>query len=695
MGYEEITSEHLIKDLHKYENRFQAFFNLPLIGMAIVSPDMQWIEVNDSFCKMTGYTRKELLKMTWADITPKEELKQELNTYYSRIRSGEIAGYILEKHYIRKNGAIISVAVLVNSVKKDNDSIDYLVALIQDITESKLAKELLRESENKFHLLFEKSLDPVVLLYNEKYIDCNEAAVRIMGCSSKEELIGLGPEKTSPDLQPDGEKSVVKAGNIIARTMRDGSSRFEWVHKKMNGEEFWSDISLTAITINGKNFIYDVWKDITDKKNIEEALRKSEIRYRRMFSYNPLPAFVFDFRTLKIIDVNEAAIMHYGYTYEEFTKMNTTELHPPGDVPFVLSHLNKPRLGKTKGSWKHVKKDGTLIDVEISGHTLEFSDKLCRIAIVNDVTDRIKAEEELKRSYEQLRILSAHINQVREKERKGVARELHDELGQILTTLNMDISWIKKRLSVETGNTLLYNKVDAMSVLIKQAIKQVQKVSAELRPVILDDFGLVPALEWAISKFKNQIDIDVKMTVGDGIDLDGERSTQIYRIVQESLTNIARHASATKLSISLEKEGNNIVVEIKDNGKGISDKEIADQNSFGILSMKERATMLGAAFTIKGIRGKGTIVKVNLPLSTQDLQEGEIGAPASRGVAMPVEGATPLRGQAQADDAQSVKGLNSTHGAREGEAPRTLFVEGATLAPGTGANRRIRRQRAE
>jgi len=644
VGDKEKTAEQLIKDLKECENRFHAFFNLPSIGMAIISADMQWIKVNDSFCEMTGYPREELLKMTWADITPKEDLERELKEYHNQIHSKETASYMLEKRYIKKDGTNIDVAVSANSVKKDDNSIDYLVALIKDITESKRAEGLLKESENKFHLLFEKSLDPILLLYKGKCIDCNEAAFKIMGYSGKEELIGLHPWDTSPEFQPDGVKSAVKARNIIARTIREGSSRFEWLHKKMDGKEFWSDVSLTVITIGGKYFIYDVWKDITDRKKMEEALRKSETRYRQMFDYNPLPALVFDFNTLKIIDVNEAAITYYGYTYEEFTVMTIKELHLPTDIPAVLSYIYGPELGTKIGPWRHVKKDGTVMDVEISGHTLEFPGKLYRIAIINDITDRKKAEEELKKSYEQLRILSTHINQAREKERKDMARELHDELGQILTTLNMDISWIKKRLSPATANPVLSEKANAMSVLIKQAIKSVQKVSAELRPVILDDFGLGPALEWAVNKFKIQTDIDVKITIGTGIDLDGERSTQIYRIVQESLTNIARHASATKLSLRLEKEGNNIVLEIKDNGKGISDKEKTNINSFGILGMRERAAVLGGEFAINGVRGRGTTVRVKVPFSARNEPEGE--APT----ALLLESATPLRRQVQAPE---------------------------------------------
>ena len=221
-----------------------------------------------------------------------------------------------------------------------------------------------------------------------------------------------------------------------------------------------------------------------------------------------------------------------------------------------------------------------------------------------------------------------------------MARELHDELGQILTTLNMDISWIKKRLSSANVSSLISEKANNMSALIKEAIKSVQKVSTELRPVILDDFGLVPALEWAVNKFKMQTDIDIKMRIGSDIDLDGERSTQIYRIVQESLTNIARHASATKLNIRLEREDDNIVLEIKDNGKGISDKEKTDLNSFGILGMKERAVILGGELTINGIRGKGTTLKVKMPFGSYGEREGETVEPTSADRDLPVKSAT-------------------------------------------------------
>jgi len=600
--------------LRKSETTYRAAVESSFDAIIVLDTQRNIVSCNEAFLSLFGYEKGEVEGQSIRIIHPSEESYNNFGRIvYPVIMKKNV--FHTELDQVRKDGTLLPVEISISAIKDMDGSIVGYVTILRDITERKHAEELLRESENKFHLLFENSLDPVFLIYGDKFIDCNEAAVKIMGCSGKEVLIGLYPEETSPETQPDGELSYVKARDIIVRTMREGSSRFEWVHKKINGEEFWTDVSLTVIPIGGKNFIYDVWRDITDRKNMEEALIKSETRYREMFENNPLPAMVYDLNSLEIVDVNKTAVSHYGYTYGEFTAMTLRELSGPEDVPALLEYIYGPELGTKKRPWRHVKKDGTVIDVEVSGHTLEVSGRRCRITIINDITDRKKAEQQLKESHEQLRILSGHVNKAREEERAHIAREMHDELGQMLTTLNMNISWIKKRLPAATADTLLFEKAEATSILIKEAIKRVQKVSAELRPVILDDFGLVPALEWAVDKFKKQTGINIQMTTGTGIDLNGECSTQIYRIVQESLTNVARHASATKLDIRLGREGDNIVLKIHDDGRGISDKEKGDPNSFGILGMRERTVVMGGEFTINGIRGKGTTVRVKIPVS--------------------------------------------------------------------------------
>jgi len=237
--------------------------------------------------------------------------------------------------------------------------------------------------------------------------------------------------------------------------------------------------------------------------------------------------------------------------------------------------------------------------------------------MVSDITDRKQAEEQLQVSREQLRSLSAHLESVREEERKNMAREIHDELGQILTALKIDLS------SLNGGSAekqqLLLGKIKSMNELIDMAIETVKRISAELRPPILDDLGIAVALEWQAEEFNRRTKIKCEFTSKPkDIVLDPDRSTAIFRIFQEALTNIARHSNASKVKVVLTKETDKIVLTIKDNGKGIGKKQIADPNAFGIIGMKERAHFLGGEVRVNSALGKGTSITVNIPLTKQE-----------------------------------------------------------------------------
>jgi signal transduction histidine kinase len=213
-------------------------------------------------------------------------------------------------------------------------------------------------------------------------------------------------------------------------------------------------------------------------------------------------------------------------------------------------------------------------------------------------------------------MLSAHIREAREKERTEIARELHDVLGQILTVINMDLSWMNKKIPAQEKELL--SKVSTTRTLVKQAIKTVQKVSSGLRPVILDDFGIAAALANGVKEFQDQTGIAASFTGDQAIDIDKERSSALYRIFQEALTNVIRHAKATKLEVSLQKSASGIQLTLKDNGRGISDEEISDKRSLGILGMRERASFIGGRIDISGSKGVGTRIMVELPLKEEE-----------------------------------------------------------------------------
>jgi signal transduction histidine kinase len=226
---------------------------------------------------------------------------------------------------------------------------------------------------------------------------------------------------------------------------------------------------------------------------------------------------------------------------------------------------------------------------------------------------RRQAEEQLRQSHEQLRALSVHLQSVREEERTRIAREVHDELGQALTSCKLDLSWISHRLPRESRSLLQRTK--QLSEYIDATIAMVRRISSELRPGVLDHLGLAAALEWQANEFQNRTGIkcEVDAHLRDA-PLSQELNTAFFRIFQETLTNIIRHAGATHVSVHLKERAGRIVLQVKDNGRGISPAEILSPGSLGLLGMRERAALLGGDFKIDSPRRTGgTQVTVSIP----------------------------------------------------------------------------------
>jgi signal transduction histidine kinase len=213
-----------------------------------------------------------------------------------------------------------------------------------------------------------------------------------------------------------------------------------------------------------------------------------------------------------------------------------------------------------------------------------------------------------------LRNLAAHLQSIKEDERAVMAREIHDELGQALTAIKMDLSWLEKKTPEE--HSLLLKKTRSMTELVDSTIQTVQRISSELRPGLLDDVGLLAAIEWQAEEFQKRTGIACELSVlSEDITLSQERSTAVFRIFQETLTNITRHAKATKITVSLIKKGARLELKVKDNGKGITEEKITDPKSLGLLGIQERVHFLEGNITIRGIRNKGTTVTVTMPLT--------------------------------------------------------------------------------
>ena len=473
-------------------------------------------------------------------------------------------------------------------------------------------RNMLKESEERYNALFDRSLSYVYLHdFNGKFIDANNATLKALGYKRKEIL----PLNFTSLID---KSQLPKAAQSLEEIIRTGHQKKpdEYKLRSKDGSTIWVETEGSLIYKDGKPFaVQGIARDITEKKIAEDALRESEEKFRSLAEKSPNMIFI---NTMgKIVYANKQCEEVMGYKREEFYSPD-----------FDFFRLIAPEfLEKTKSFYsQHIKrkdispyeyalltKSGKRIEAILTTRLINYEGEKAILGIITDITERKKAEKTLSESREQLRNLAAHLQSIREEERALVAREIHDELGQALTALKMDLSWLDKKLPEEQSPLL--KKTKSMSQLIDSTIQTVQRLSSELRPGLLDDLGLLAAMEWQAEEFQKRTGIACELSLGpQEIDLDQERSTAIFRIFQETLTNISRHASATKATVNLAEKGAQLELTIKDDGKGITEEKISDPKSLGLIGIQERVHFLGGDIDIKGIRNKGTTVTVSVPL---------------------------------------------------------------------------------
>jgi signal transduction histidine kinase len=298
------------------------------------------------------------------------------------------------------------------------------------------------------------------------------------------------------------------------------------------------------------------------------------------------------------------------------------ELVWPGDLPKLDALLRSAARKNCRGEIRLQSRRVVPLTVHFSLSPLRLDGTRAICLIASDLSEVKRAEQEVRASSEQLRKLAARLVSVREEERTRIAREVHDELGQSLTAVKMDLAWLAGRLP--PGNAQMHKRLHSTQELASRIIQSVRRISTELRPGVLD-LGLAAAVEWQVKEFQVRTGIQCKLRLLTQEVFAPDVSTALFRILQETLTNVARHAKATRVEVVKQKQQDRLVLRIRDNGRGFDPKDPSISKSLGLLGMRERAAILGGQVNIASAPGKGTTVTAWIPLLSPE-ESGAIPA---------------------------------------------------------------------
>jgi PAS domain S-box-containing protein len=595
-------------NLRESEEKFSKAFQLSPMPMAITSLDGKYIEVNQSFTKALGYLPKEVAGRTAVEIGILAEPGQYQKILKTLNEQGNLKNYEMS---VRTRSGEILQGVFFSEPMQLNGQL-LMLTLMNDITEQKRMEIELRKSEEKYRSLIE-TLPIGVIIHQQGIIQfINSAGARIMGAKTPGLLVGTPiMDRVHPDFQK-------KVQTRLQTSLSSFTATELLVEKlvRIDGTPFDAEVIGHPVQLGDMPVMVAMFEDVTERKQAEEKLRKSEENFWNL-SENSVDGIVIVSREGRHLYANPQACELLQYSPEEILQKYQVDVVAPEVFPLLQKRLDDRLAGKPLPKryetilWR---KDGSRFPVEISGTRTTWQDEVCDLVIFRDITERRQTQEAIRSQNQRIQDVSRQLVKVQEREKRMLASELHDDLGQSLTSLKLML----ELASSTRSNMNKRNMMEDSLILVSELMGKVRNLSLDLRPAMLDDFGLFTALRWLFERFHNQTGVVVRCdyNLDDDQRFDPAIETAAFRITQEALTNVARYAGVREAEVHLE-IGEKMSIEIIDQGAGFGYLQEIHKpvGSLGLSGMQERARLLGGQVEIFSEKGGGTRVLATIPLS--------------------------------------------------------------------------------
>jgi PAS domain S-box-containing protein len=584
------------------------------LGYQSLNADGYIIDVNQEWLNIMGYSRKEVLGRRFSNFLTSEYAENFLKNFSLFKKSGEIHG--LELEMVKKDGLIIIVS-FDGKIGYDKEGVfSQTHCIMSNITERKKMERLLTESEEKYRALVEGASDAMVLVdIQGNVLEVNKQAEKLTGYS-KNELLGLHIGR----IHPQGEVEKTLSG--FKEIVMQGSGLFSnGIILKKNGDTIPVDISGSVIRFADKVIVQGIFRDVTEQKKYEKALKEAEEKYRNIYE-NAMVGIFQSTPEGRLLNVNPSLAKIHAYESPEDMMQDITDvsmkLYPNPDDRKKW-RIQAEEHGVAQGlEMQLYRKDKKKIWVSMNIRAVYDTNGkvLYYEGIVEDITVRKQAENQLKKSQEKLKSLAARLAETEEDKKQRLAQELHDKLGQNLTAIGINLNIIKSKFPDEV-NKSIKSHIDDSIALVGQTAECVRDLMAELRTPVLDDYGLIVAMKWYGEQYAARTGIQVTVQ---GLEpeprLERRIEQAMFHIFQEALNNTAKHARATEIVIRIEERNRTIKLIIKDNGIGFDYHRLIESDrrntsrGWGLMIMTERAETTGGHIRIESAPGKGTMVVI-------------------------------------------------------------------------------------